>query len=99
MVRKITPINRYAATLLLRVVEVDADKRNIGYSYLKILAKIKNKFPTITYGGPHKGKPIRMTIKDLHKIAVSINQNDPTARLPVRPRPRKRRPKRAKSAA
>jgi hypothetical protein len=97
MPRKLKTIKEYAITLLLRCVEVDADKRNIGYSYLQILRKIRQRFPIVTYGGPYKGQPIRMTVKDLQKLAVHVNQDDPAARLPVRPRHHKksRRKKRA----
>ena len=93
MVRKLKTIKQYAVILLLRCVETDADGRRIGHSYLQILSKIKQRFPIVTYGGPHKGKPLRMTVKDLQKLACSVNQDDPTARLPVRPRHKKHRRK------
>jgi hypothetical protein len=94
MPRKPKTIKQYAITLLLRCVEVDADGRNIGYSYMQILSRIRKRFPIITYGGPYKGKPIQMTVKDLQKIAVHVNQDDPAARLPVRLRHKKHRKKR-----
>ena len=93
MPRKLKTIKQYAISLLLRCVKVDADRRNIGFSYLQILSKIKQRFPIVTYGGPYKGQPIRMTVKDLQKLAVHVNQDDPTARLPVRPRHKKHRRK------
>ena len=89
MARKFKTIKQYAITLLLRCVEADVDGRKIGYSYLQILGKIRQSFPVVTYGGPYKGRPLRMTVKDLQKLACSINQDDPVARLPVRPRHKK----------
>ena len=76
-----TTIKQFAISLLL----FRAD-RNTGYSYLQILSKIKRRFPVITYKGPHKGKPIKMVVGDLRKIASRINQDDPAVRLPLRPR-------------
>ena len=82
-----TTIKQYAISLLLlRGVSVDSDNRSTGYSYLQILSKIRRRFPVITYKGPHKGKPIKMVVGDLRKIASRINQDDPAVRLPLRPR-------------
>lgn len=90
MPRKFKTIKQYAIELLLHCVTTDANEmRHIGYSYLEILSKIKKRFPIVTYGGPYKGQPIRMTVKDLQKLAVHVNQDDPAARLPVRPRHKK----------
>jgi hypothetical protein len=95
MARKYKTVKEYAIKLLLHPVTLDTGlgTRHIGYSYLQILSKIRQRFPIVIYGGPHKGKPLRMTVKDLQKLACSVNQDDPTARLPVRPRHKKRRRK------
>jgi hypothetical protein len=93
MPRKIETIKDCAIKLLRYCVTTDANGRRIGYSYLQILSKIKKRFPIVTYGGPHKGQPIRMTIKDLRKVAEYSLQDDPITRLPVRPRYKKSRRK------
>ena len=45
---------------------------------------ILRKFPKVTNNGPHRGKPTKMPIKELHEIACELNRNG--VKLPFRPR-------------
>lgn len=81
----------YAMHLMLRVEDADAEGRFVGLSYDKILRKVRSAFPIITYNGPHKGKPIKMSVKQLREIAYSMQSEDRTLRLPVRPRSKRRK--------
>jgi|SRR6185369_8766432 len=81
-----TTVKDYAKHLMLKIVDTDDDGRFVGLSYGQILQRIRTKFPTITYNGPHKGRPIKMTVKQLREIAYTMQSVDRTLRLPVRPR-------------
>lgn len=82
---------RYAIHLVLKEVSRDEDGRRVGLSYAEILSRVRRVFPIITYNGPHKGKPIKMTIKQLREIAYTMQSEDRNLRLPVRPRSNRRR--------
>lgn len=84
--RRFKTIREYAAALLLVERMVDADGRKIGLDYVTIYEHIKKKFPVVTYSGPHKGRPMRMTYKQLRWIATELNREGVV--LPVRPRRR-----------
>ncbi len=86
-------IKSYAQDLLL--VTVLDDGRNVGLSYLEIIRKIKRNLRVVTYGGPHRGQPIRLTVKELQKIAYAMRR-DPDIIFPTY-RPKKRGAKRIKS--
>ena len=86
---KYRTIKQCAIAWLLRVVDHDADGRPIGYNYAIILAKVRKQFPVVEYSGPHKGKPFRMSIKELQRVAYDLRRERPDLRLPVRPRRRK----------
>lgn len=77
-------IREYATELILRVDRIDVHGRFIGFDYEHIRAAILAKFPVVTYPGPHRGKPTRMTYKELHEMACGLNRDG--VRLPVRPR-------------
>jgi hypothetical protein len=87
---KYKTIKQCAIAWLLRTVDHDADGRPIGYNYAHILAKVRQQFPVVEYSGPHKGKPFRMSIKELQRVAYDLRRERPDLRLPVRPRRRKR---------
>ena len=86
-------IREYAVELILRVdrIEIlpDGRERLVGFDYERIRQFVLKKFPTVTYSGPHKGEPTKMTYKELHEIACVLNREH--VRLPVRPRRRVRR--------
>ncbi len=94
--RNFPTIASYARALIQRVARVDEDGRNIGLPYDKMLRLIRRNFPVVTYPGPHLGKPIRLTVKDLKLIAFHLRQNNSDLRLPFHP-PKKRARKRRKS--
>jgi len=89
--RKFATIRECAIALLLVEHTVDDDGRKVGLDYDVIREFIKKKFPVITYNGPHKGKPMRMSFKKLRWIATELNREG--ARLPVRPRVKKKNSK------
>lgn len=74
----------YAAALIQLVHYVDGDGREIGFDYGYIHAAILRKFPTVKFGGPHKGHPTKMPYKELQEIACDLNRKG--IRLPFRPR-------------
>ncbi len=78
---------------MLAVDDTDEDGRFVGYTYAEILKRVRRKFRTITYAGPHKGKPIRMTVKQLREIAYALQSTKRNLRLPVRPRSDRKRTK------
>jgi hypothetical protein len=92
-------VKEYANALLLRKVNEDEDGRSVGHTYRQILTRLRQRFPVIEYSGPHKGNPIRMTIKQLREIAYTMQSNDRTLRLPVRPRSDRKKKKLASIAA
>ena len=76
---------RELATELIKLVRHrDADGRDIGYDYGYIHEAVLRKFPTVKNNGPHKGRPTKMPIKELHEIACELNRNG--VKLPFRPR-------------
>lgn len=77
-------IREFAIELILRVDKIDRGDRFIGFDYEAIRGFILEKFPVVKYPGPHRGKPTRMTYKELHEISCCLNQDG--VRLPVRPR-------------
>jgi hypothetical protein len=84
--RKYATIRQYAMALLLVEAGHDDDGRRVGLDYITIYELIKKKFPIVTYSGPHKGQPMRMTYKQLRWIATEMNRDGVV--LPVRPRRR-----------
>lgn len=98
MAARYKTIKQYVHALLLLSVSVDEDGRRVGLGYIEILKRILRRFPTVTYKGPHFGHPTQMTVEELRRLACAMQRDDPTARLPVRPRPRKaKRKKKVKS--
>lgn len=79
-------VKGYAVALILQSTGTDYEGRNVGLSYREILARVRKVFPIITYNGPHKGQPIKMTVKQLREIAYTMQSEDRSLRLPVRPR-------------
>lgn len=79
-------IKNYASYLIVLTVDTDDEGRFVGLSYTQILKRIRRAFPKIKYNGPHKGKPTKMTIKQLREIAYSMQSNNRKLHLPVRPR-------------
>jgi hypothetical protein len=79
-------VKGYAIALILQSIGTDYEGRNVGLSYREILARIRKAFPIITYNGPHKGQPIKMTVKQLREIAYTMQSENRKLRLPVRPR-------------
>jgi hypothetical protein len=77
-------IRKYAEALIVLVRERDADGRDIGFDYKAIRDDILRKFPTVTRNGPHKGRPTKMTYKELQEFACELNREG--VRLPFRPR-------------
>ncbi len=76
---------RELATELIKLVRhQDGDGRDIGYDYGYIHEAVLRKFPTVKNNGPHKGRPTKMPIKELHEIACELNRNG--VKLPFRPR-------------
>lgn len=95
MARKFASVKEYAIHLMVTVADTDEDGRFVGLTYKEILKRIRRRFPTITYSGPHKGKPIRMTVKQLREIAYALQSTKRNLRLPVRPRSDRKRMKRS----
>ena len=85
-------VKAYAKHLMLRIMDTDPEGRFVGLSYDKILRKVRLAFPVITYNGPHKGRAIKMTVKQLREIAYSMQSEDRKLRLPVRPRSKRQSP-------
>jgi RecJ-like exonuclease len=77
-------IRDYAERLIMIVHHKDKDGRNIGYPYDEILLAILRKFPTVPTGGPHKGKPTRITYKELQNVTGDLNRAG--RQVPFRPR-------------
>lgn len=91
--KKFGSVKEYAIHLMLTVDDTDEDGRFVGLTYAEILKRVRRKFPTITYAGPHKGQPIRMTVKQLREIAYALQSTKRNLRLPVRPRSDRKRMK------
>lgn len=70
-----TTIRDFAERLIMIVHYKDKDGRNFGYPYDEILAAVLNKFPTVPTGGPHKGKPTKITYKELQNITADLNRS------------------------
>jgi hypothetical protein len=89
--QKFPNVKAYAKHLMLRVMDTDPEGRFVGLSYDKILRKVRQAFPIITYNGPHKGRAIKMTVKQLREIAYSMQSEERNLRLPVRPRSKRQK--------
>ena len=96
---KFPNVKAYAMHLMLRVVDTDHEGRFVGLSYDKILRKVRLAFPVITYNGPHKGRAIKMSVKQLREVAYAMQSENRNLRLPVRPRSKRQSPARKRSAA
>lgn len=77
-------IREYAIALIRYVDHQDDDGRDVGFDYGRIRNMVVKKFPTVTYGGPHKGRPTQMPYKELLEMVRVLNLKG--IRLPVRPR-------------
>ncbi len=88
---KFKSVKEYAISLIMETDCSDEDGRFVGYTYAEILRRVKRKFPRITYAGPHKDKPIKMTVKQLREIAYALQSSKRNLRLPVRPRSDRKR--------
>lgn len=84
----------YAVELMFQIEDADQEGRFVGLSYDYILKKVRSKFPVITYSGPHKGRQIKMSVKQLREIAYSMQSENRNLRFPVRPRSKRRVKKR-----
>jgi hypothetical protein len=84
LARKYSTIREFATVLIQLVRHRDVDGRDIGFDYGDIHDAILRKFPKVTNNGPHRGKPTKMPIKELHEIACELNRN--AVKLPFRPR-------------
>jgi hypothetical protein len=84
--RKYDTIREFAIVLIQLKHHKDDDGRDIGFDYAYILEQILRKFPTVKSSGPHRGRPTKMTVKELHEIAWELNRNG--VKLPFRPRRR-----------
>jgi len=82
--RNYATIRGYAIVLIQLVHYKDDDGRDIGFDYPYILDHILRKFPKVVSSGPHRGRPTKMTVKELHEIAWELNRN--SVKLPFRPR-------------
>lgn len=80
-----SPIRTYAEELLMVVVHVKDDGLKIGMSYADILAKVKERYPTVPTPGPHFGKPPKITVKELQFITSRLRERGIFP--PHRPRP------------
>jgi hypothetical protein len=79
-------IRQYARALLLFVCE-QKDGHSFGLDYGMILRLVLKKFPVVTYPGPHRGRPTKISLKELGKIACDLNRD--AVKLPFRHRARK----------
>lgn len=86
LARKYNTIREFATVLIQLVRHRDEDRRDIGFDYGDIHDAILRKFPTVKSNGPHRGRPTKMPIKELHEIACELNRNG--VKLPFRPRRR-----------
>ena len=84
LARKYNTIREFATVLIRLVRHRDEDGRDIGFDYGDIHDAILRKFPTVKSNGPHRGRPTKMPIKELHEIACELNRNG--VKLPFRPR-------------
>jgi hypothetical protein len=84
LMRQYNTIREFATVLIQLVRHQDEDGRDIGFDYGDIHDAILRKFPKVTNNGPHRGKPTKMPIKELHEIACELNRNG--VKLPFRPR-------------
>jgi len=84
LARKYATIREFATVLIRLVHHRDEDGRDIGFDYGDIRDAILRKFPTVKSNGPYRGRPTKMSIKELHEIACELNHNG--AKLPFRPR-------------
>jgi hypothetical protein len=91
MAKQWSSVKEYAVALMLQIVDTDDEGRFVGLSYDRILRRVRNKFPIITYNGPHKGRAIKMSVKQLREIAYSMQSENRNLRLPVRPRSKRHR--------
>jgi hypothetical protein len=82
--RKYATIHDFAAELIKLEHHRDPDGREIGLDYGEIHALILRKFPIVKTSGPHKGKPTKMSFKELQAITGELNRNG--VKLPFRPR-------------
>jgi hypothetical protein len=81
---KYNTIRDFAIELIKFVRSTDEDNRDIGLDYGYVRDAIIRKFPTVRSSGPHRGRPTKMPIKELHEIACELNRNG--VKLPFRPR-------------
>jgi hypothetical protein len=84
-------IREFAMALIKLGRHTDSDGREIGFDYGFIHDAVLQKFPTVKISGPHKGRPTRMPIKELHELAHELNTNG--VKLPLRPRRKMSKPK------
>jgi hypothetical protein len=92
--RKSETIHEFACKLVQLVHFHDAEGRGIGYDYTYIRDAILRRFPTVKIGGPHRGKPTKMSYKELQKVTGEFNRQG--VKLPFRPR-RKAKTKKSKA--
>ena len=90
---KFLSAKRYARELTLWITSQDDCGRNVGLSYDAILELVRERFPIITYTGPHKDQPIKMSVKQLREIAYVMQGEDRGLRFPVRPRSKRQKQK------
>lgn len=91
--RSYSTIRQYAEALVQCVQFSDDDGRDIGYDYGYIRKAVLKKFPVVTCNGPHRGRPTKMSYKELQGFVYDLNRRG--VRLPFRPRRKSTRKARA----
>jgi hypothetical protein len=86
--REYKHIRQYTRALLLFTLDTpDEDGRPLGLDYGEIMKLTLKKFPIVTYPGPHRGLPTKISYKELGKISCDLNQDG--LKLPFRHRAKK----------
>lgn len=66
-------IKDYAVELVTRIDRIE-DGVPLGLPYDRILAMIRDRFPTVTTKGAHFGKPTKMTVKDVQSLVFDLRR-------------------------
>jgi hypothetical protein len=72
--------------LALETVSFSADQRPVGHTYGAMLAIIQKRFKRIEYPGPHLGKPLRLSIRQMRNVCYDLQANRRELKFPSRPR-------------
>ena len=79
-------VKAYVKVLMLQAVSRTDYGRAIGLSYGQMLELVRKEFPVNRHPGPHVGKPLRMSIKQMREIVYDVQAEDRSILMPVRPR-------------